>query len=193
MLSNNYREYLMASTKDDGNKINDPDVSVNTESETIEDSEKELSEIEILQKKYDENYDALLRATAEIENIKKRSQKEVENAYKYSTESILQEIIPIYDSLSLSCNLSDDKITKEQLDEGNKLLLSMFQKIFEKNNIEEINPQGESFNPEFHQAISTIENNNEENDKITEVVQKGYLLNNRVIKPALVIVIKNKQ
>ena len=134
----------------------------------------------------------MLRATAEIENIKKRSQKEVENAYKYSTESILQEIIPIYDSLSLSCNLSDEKITKEQLDQGNKLLLSMFQKIFEKNNIEEINPEGESFNPEFHQAISTIENNNEENDKITEVVQKGYLLNNRVIKPALVIVIKNK-
>ena len=134
----------------------------------------------------------MLRATAEIENIKKRSQKEVENAYKYSTESILQEIIPIYDSLSLSCNLSDEKTTKEQLDEGNKLLLSMFQKIFEKNNIEEINPQGESFNPEFHQAISTIENNNEKNDKITEVVQKGYLLNNRVIKPALVIVVKNK-
>tara|TARA_Y100000389_G_scaffold145542_1_gene144122 strand:- start:259 stop:468 length:210 start_codon:yes stop_codon:yes gene_type:complete len=69
----------------------------------------------------------------------------------------------------------------------------MFQKIFEKNNIEEINPQGESFNPEFHQAISTIENNNDENDKITEVIQKGYLLNNRVIKPALVIVIKNKE
>ena len=193
MLSNNYREYLMASTEDDDNKINDPDESINPESEDIQDSEKELSEIEILQKKHDENYDALLRTTAEIENIKKRSQKEVENAYKYSTESILQEIIPIYDSLSLSCNLSDEKITKEQLDQGNKLLLSMFQKIFEKNNIEEINPQGESFNPEFHQAISTIENNNEENDKITEVVQKGYLLNNRVIKPALVIVIKNKQ
>ena len=192
MLSNNYREYLMASTEDDDNKINDPDESINPESEDIQDSEKELSEIEILQKKYDENYDALLRATAEIENIKKRSQKEVENAYKYSTESILQEIIPIYDSLSLSCSLSDEKITKEQLDQGNKLLLSMFQKIFEKNNIEEINPEGESFNPEFHQAISTIENNNEENDKITEVVQKGYLLNNRVIKPALVIVVKNK-
>ena len=192
MLSNNYREYLMASTEDDDNKINDPDESINPESEDIQDSEKELSEIEILQKKHDENYDALLRTTAEIENIKKRSQKEVENAYKYSTESILQEIIPIYDSLSLSCSLSDEKITKEQLDQGNKLLLSMFQKIFEKNNIEEINPEGESFNPEFHQAISTIENNNEENDKITEVVQKGYLLNNRVIKPALVIVIKNK-
>ena len=69
----------------------------------------------------------------------------------------------------------------------------MFQKVFEKNNIEEINPLGESFNPQFHQAISTIENKNEEDDKITEVVQKGYLLSNRVIKPALVIVIKNKE
>jgi molecular chaperone GrpE len=193
MLSNNYREYFMTSTKDDDTKISDPEESASLESENIEDSEEELSEIEILQKKYDENYDALLRATAEIENIKKRSQKEVENAYKYSTESILQEIIPIYDSLSLSCGLSDKKITKEQLDEGNKLLLSMFQKIFEKNNIEEINPLGESFNPQFHQAISTIENKNEEDDKITEVVQKGYLLSNRVIKPALVIVIKNKE
>jgi molecular chaperone GrpE len=183
----------MTSTKDDDTKISDPEESASLESENIEDSEEELSEIEILQKKYDENYDALLRATAEIENIKKRSQKEVENAYKYSTESILQEIIPIYDSLSLSCGLSDKKITKEQLDEGNKLLLSMFQKIFEKNNIEEINPLGESFNPQFHQAISTIENKNEEDDKITEVVQKGYLLSNRVIKPALVIVIKNKE
>jgi molecular chaperone GrpE len=193
MLSNNYREYFMTSTKDDDTKISDPEESASLESENIEDSEEQLSEIEILQKKYDENYDALLRATAEIENIKKRSQKEVENAYKYSTESILQEIIPIYDSLSLSCSLSDKKITKEQLDEGNKLLLSMFQKIFEKNNIEEINPLGESFNPQFHQAISTIENKNEEDDKITEVVQKGYLLSNRVIKPALVIVIKNKE
>ena len=193
MLSNNYREYFMTSTKDDDTKISDPEESASLESENIEDSEEELSEIEILQKKYDENYDALLRATAEIENIKKRSQKEVENAYKYSTESILQEIIPIYDSLSLSCSLSDKKITKEQLDEGNKLLLSMFQKIFEKNNIEEINPLGESFNPQFHQAISTIENKNEEDDKITEVVQKGYLLSNRVIKPALVMVIKNKE
>tara|TARA_B100001778_G_C18421916_1_gene553679 strand:+ start:269 stop:826 length:558 start_codon:yes stop_codon:yes gene_type:complete len=184
----------MTSTKD-------KDDSVNTETEaesndTItdinENSEVELSDLEILQKKHDENYDALLRATAEIENIKKRSQKEVENAYKYSTESILQEIIPIYDSLSLSCSLSDEKISKEQLDQGNKLLLSMFQKIFEKNNIEEINPHGESFDPKFHQAISTVSDSKQKNDIILEVVQKGYLLNTRVIKPALVIVVKNK-
>ena len=182
----------MASTEDKEKKTKDSDKSKESGVENNVDSEEELSEIEVLQKKYEDNYDALLRATAEIENIKKRTQKEIENAYKYSTESILQEIIPIYDSLSLSCALSDEKITKEQLDQGNKLLLSMFQKIFEKYNIKEINPAGETFDPEFHQAVSTLEDAKQKNDAIIEVVQKGYLLNNRVIKPALVIVVKNK-
>ena len=165
-----------------------------SEEEAVEaeaEEEVELSELEILQKKHDEHYDGLLRAKAEVENIKKRSAKEVENAYKYSIESILQEIIPIYDSLSLSCKLSSDKTTKDQLEEGNKLLLSMFKQILEKNNIQEIDPEGEVFNPDHHQAISTIENKKKKNDDIAEVVQKGYVLNGRVIKPALVIVIKN--
>ena len=157
----------------------------------VEEEVVELSELEILQKKHDEHYDGLLRAKAEVENIKKRSSKEVENAYKYSIESILQEIIPIYDSLSLSCKLSSDKTTKEQLEEGNKLLLSMFKQILEKNNIKEIDPEGEVFDPDHHQAISTIEDKKKKNDDIAEVVQKGYVLNGRVIKPALVIVIKN--
>ena len=153
--------------------------------------EKELSELELAQKQADDNHELLLRAKAEVENIKKRTSKEVENAFKYSTESLLQEIIPIYDSLSLSCELSGDKTTKEQLNEGNKLLLSMFKQLFEKNNIQEINPKNEVFNPELHQAVSTIEDKKKKNDIIAEVVQKGYLLNNRAIKPALVIVVKN--
>ena len=152
---------------------------------------KELSELELAQKQADDNHELLLRAKAEVENIKKRTSKEVENAFKYSTESLLQEIIPIYDSLSLSCELSGDKTTKEQLDEGNKLLLSMFKQLFEKNNIQEINPKNEVFNPELHQAVSTIEDKKKKNDIVAEVVQKGYLLNNRAIKPALVIVVKN--
>ena len=149
------------------------------------------ADLESLQAKFDESHDALLRAKAEIENTKKRAQKEVESAYKYSIEALLQEIIPIYDSLSLSNSLSGDKITKEQLIEGNTMLLTMFKQILDKNNIKEINPLNESFNPEFHQAISTIEDKKSKNDIISEVVQRGYLLNDRVIKPALVIVVKN--
>ena len=149
------------------------------------------NELSLLQDKYDKTYDSLLRAKAEVENIKKRSQKEVENAYKFSTESLLQEIIPIYDSLDLSSKLSDESLTAAQVKEGNKLILTMFQKIFEKNNIKEINPLNESFNPEFHQAISTNKDTTKKNDVISEVVQKGYMLNGRVVKPALVIVVKN--
>ena len=149
------------------------------------------NELSLLQDKYDKTYDSLLRAKAEVENIKKRSQKEVESAYKFSTESLLQEIIPIYDSLDLSSKLADESLTTAQVKEGNKLILTMFQKIFEKNNIKEINPLNESFNPEFHQAISTNKDTTKKNDVISEVVQKGYMLNGRVVKPALVIVIKN--
>tara|TARA_B100001996_G_scaffold154181_1_gene117309 strand:+ start:479 stop:1030 length:552 start_codon:yes stop_codon:yes gene_type:complete len=181
------------SSADDKNQDN-KDKSIDQVDETLNNTdkpEKELSELELAQKQADDNYESLLRAKAEVENIKKRTSKEVENAYKYSTESLLQEIIPIYDSLSLSCELSGDKITKDQLDEGNKLLLSMFKQLFEKNNIQEINPKNEVFNPELHQAVSTIEDKKKKNDIIAEVVQKGYLLNNRAIKPALVIVVKN--
>ena len=67
----------------------------------------------------------------------------------------------------------------------------MFKQLFEKNNIQEINPKNEVFNPELHQAVSTIEDKKKKNDIVAEVVQKGYLLNNRAIKPALVIVVKN--
>ena len=179
----------MTVTNDEEDKLSE---SADADTEENSSDKNELNETELLQKKIDESHDLLLRAKAEVENIKKRSQKDIENAYKYSTESILQEIIPIYDSLSLSCSLSDKKLSKEQLEEGNRLLLSMFQQLFEKNNIQEINPKTESFNPEFHQAVSTIKDSKQKNDTISEVVQKGYLLNDRVIKPALVIVVKNK-
>ena len=150
------------------------------------------SDIEDFETKYKETYDLLLREKAEMENLKKRTEKEVENAYKYSIESLLSEIIPIYDSLLLSSKLDKDKVKTDQLVKGNELLLSMFKQIFEKNNIIEINPLSEKFNPDFHQAVSTIKDASKENDIVSEVVQQGYSLNGRVIKPALVVVIKNQ-
>ena len=174
--------------------VNEPAVDDETSTDSIDnnqDSENSEDAIEDLSKKYDETYDALLRAQAEIENIKKRTIKEVENAHKYSIESILQEIIPIYESLSLSCSLDQTNVDIGKVLEGNKMLLNMFQKIFDQNNIKEINPLNEKFDPKYHQAISTIKDVKLANDTVSEVVQKGYLLNERVIKPALVLVIKN--
>ena len=176
--------------KDNQNQAEGDETNSNKKDAKIEDTSE--SDIEGFEKKYKETYDLLLREKAEMENLKKRTEKEVENAYKYSVESLLNEIIPIYDSLLLSSKLDKDKVKTDQLVKGNELLLSMFKQIFEKNNIIEINPLDEKFNPDFHQAVSTIEDASKENDIVSEVVQQGYSLNGRVIKPALVIVIKNQ-
>ena len=174
--------------KDNQNQTEGDKTSSNQEDVKVENaSESDIEDFEI---KYKETYDLLLREKAEMENLKKRTEKEVENAYKYSIESLLSEIIPIYDSLLLSSKLDKDKVKTDQLVKGNELLLSMFKQIFEKNNIIEINPLSEKFNPDFHQAVSTIKDASKENDIVSEVVQQGYSLNGRVIKPALVVVIK---
>ena len=176
--------------KDNQNQTEGDKTSPNQEDVKVENaSESDIEDFEI---KYKETYDLLLREKAEMENLKKRTEKEIENAYKYSIESLLSEIIPIYDSLLLSSKLDKDKVKTDQLVKGNELLLSMFKQIFEKNNIIEINPLNEKFNPDFHQAVSTIKDTSKENDIVSEVVQQGYSLNGRVIKPALVVVIKNQ-
>lgn len=143
------------------------------------------------EEKYNETYDALLRAKAEVENIKKRSEKEISSAYKFSTENIFLELIPIFESLDIAISQDDSKITKENLKEGNKLLKNMFDSLFEKNSLHVINPLNDKFDPNLHQAINTVKDQKKENNTVQEVLQKGYKLVDRVIKPALVVVIKN--
>ena len=159
-----------------------------SENEATSDNEKDNKTWE---EKYNDVYDALLRAKAEVENIKKRSEKEVSNAYKFSTESIFLDLIPIFESLDIAVSQDIDSLKKENLIEGNKLLKNMFDSLLEKNSLEVINPINEKFDPNLHQAIKTIENDNKDDNTVEEVLQKGYKLVGRVIKPALVVVIKN--
>jgi len=144
------------------------------------------------EEKYEETYDALLRAKAEVENIKKRSEKEVSNAYKFSTESLFLDLIPIYESLDLAVAQDEKNINADNLVEANKLLKNMFDSLLQKNSLEVISPsEGDKFDPNLHQAIKTSKDDKKENNTIQEVLQKGYKLIDRVIKPALVVVIKN--
>ena len=144
------------------------------------------------EEKYEETYDALLRAKAEVENIKKRSEKEVSNAYKFSTESIFLDLIPIYESLDLAVSQDKKNVSVENLEEANKLLKNMFDSLLQKNSLQVINPAiDDKFDPNLHQAIKTSKDDKKENNTIQEVLQKGYKLIDRVIKPALVVVIKN--
>ena len=178
--------------KDQDNNIDIKTEDANSTEDSLKASDVEEQEEEkTLEEKYDETYDALLRAKAEVENIKKRSEKEISNAYKFSTEGIFLDLIPIFESLDIAITQASETTNIDNLIEGNKLLKSMFDTFLEKNSLEVINPVDQKFDPNLHQAIKTVKDDSKENNFVSEVLQKGYRLVDRVIKPALVVVIKN--
>jgi molecular chaperone GrpE len=139
--------------------------------------------------KAQEHHDAWLRARAEADNIRKRTQIELANAYKYAVESMATELLPVKDSLEAT--LAADAVALESLRSGVDLTLKQLNTAFEKVNLKEINPIGEKFDPHQHQAISMLPSEKEPNT-IINVLQKGYKLHDRVIRPAMVTVAKAK-
>ena len=136
-----------------------------------------------------EHHDAWLRAKAEGENIRRRAQDDIAKAGKYAVEKFSGELLAVKDSLEAA--LASDNQSAEHLKEGVELTLRQLVAAFEKSNLAEINPVGQKFDPHQHQAISQIEADGEPNTVIT-VLQKGYALHGRVIRPALVVVSKSK-
>lgn len=134
-----------------------------------------------------EHHDAWLRARAEADNIRKRAQAEVANAYKFAVDNFAAELLSVKDSLEAA--LATENATAASMRSGVELTLRQLESVFEKFNVAEINPAGQKFDPHRHQAISTVESDAEPNT-VVQVLQKGYLLHDRVIRPALVIVSK---
>jgi molecular chaperone GrpE len=134
-----------------------------------------------------EHHDAWLRARAESDNIRKRAQAEVVNAHKFAVENFTAELLPVMDSLEAA--LAAESATVDSMKSGVELTLRQLKIGFEKFNVTEINPAGQKFDPHRHQAISALESDAEPNT-VVQVLQKGYLLHDRVIRPALVIVAK---
>jgi molecular chaperone GrpE len=134
-----------------------------------------------------EHHDAWLRAKAESDNFRKRSQIEIANAHKFALENFASELLAVKDSLEAA--LASETARAENMRAGVELTLRQLKSVFEKFNIREIDPVGQKFDPHFHQAISTAPSDAEPNTVI-QVLQKGYLLHERVIRPALVIVSK---
>jgi molecular chaperone GrpE len=132
-----------------------------------------------------EHHESWLRAKAETENVRKRSQTDVSNAHKFAVESLASELLPVRDSLEAA--LATENATPETLRSGVELTLKQLAQVFEKSKLKEINPVGEKFDPHRHQAISMLPSDKEPNTVIN-VLQKGYLLHDRVIRPALVTV-----
>ena len=156
--------------------------------ESDEDAEKKVSELsELINQEKDRN----LRLQAEIENIRKRAVNDVSNARKFAIESFATNLLSVADSLETALNTEDQ--TFEQLEAGVDLTLKQLKQAFERANIETVQPEiGEKFDPNWHQAVSTKPLNEVEEEfasgVIFEVLQKGYKISGRVIRPAVVVV-----
>src|SRR6266568_5652781 len=154
--------------------------------ETAPDTGELLRQAEL---KAQEHHDAWLRAKAEADNIRKRAQIELANAHKYAIETFAAELLPVKDSLEAT--LAAEGAAIDALKSGVDLTLKQLIAVFEKANLSEIDPAGEKFDPHRHQAISMLPSEKEPNTVIN-VLQKGYALHDRVIRPALVTVAKPK-
>ena len=147
-------------------------------------------QLEKLQEQSKVSLDKVVRAQAEMENLRKRAARDVENAHKYALEKFTNELLPIMDSLELGLSASVKAKNLDDLCKGMELTLEMFNTVMEKFGITMIEPKGEKFNPELHDAVSMQETNDSNSGIIIEVMQKGYTLNGRLIRPAMVVVAK---
>lgn len=148
-----------------------------------------VTRLEAAEAKAAQNWDQFVRAKAEIENLRRRAERDLENAHKYALDNIAQELLPVVDSLDLGLSAATGEgATVEKLREGTELTLKMLLTALEKFGITPVNPEGERFNPEYHQAMTTQPSGSVEPNTVLNVFQKGYLLNDRLIRPALVVV-----
>ena len=159
--------------------------------DTAETAEAERPLEELLaeaQARADQHREAMLRALADAENARKRAQNEISNAFKFAAERVIESLLPVSDSLEAA--LAADKADPETLKNGVELTLRQLRAVLEKENVKEIAPgPGEKFDPHRHQAMAAVEADTDPNT-VVSVMQKGYSMNDRVIRPALVSVAK---
>jgi len=158
--------------------------SAGTDAATTPSLEEQLRQAEQVAQ---EHLDSWLRAKAETENLRKRAQADIASAHKYGVENLAEALLPVRDSLEAA--LAIENVTLESLKSGVELTLRQLNAVFEKASLKEINPVNEKFDPHKHQAMTMVPHPGEPN-RVVNVMQKGYLLHERVIRPALVTVSK---
>lgn len=147
------------------------------------------AELEAARAKADENWDLLLRARAEVENLRRRQAMELEKAHKYALDGFVRELLQVRDSLELGQSAAqgaDPDLGK--LREGTELTLKLLNDVMAKFGVEPVEPEGQAFNPELHQAMTMQPRADLPPNTVVAVLQKGYTLNGRLVRPALVMV-----
>jgi len=162
---------------------------VEAEAEVVSDENDLAVQLEEARAKADANWDLAVRAKAELDNLRKRHERDLSNAHKYALERFVNELLPVRDSLELGLKAAqNDDADIAKLREGTDLTLNLFTSVLEKFNVAVIDPEGEPFNPELHQAMAMQPVADVEPNTVVSVIQKGYSLNERLVRPAMVIV-----
>ena len=154
------------------------------EASTEADVQADINQAELKQQ-LDNVRDELLRSQAEMHNLRRRTERDVANAHKFALDKFVAELLPVVDNLERAI------AAEQSASEGITLTLKTFTDVLTRFNVEQIDPVGEPFDPELHQAMSMVPNPDMENNSVLEVFQKGYSLNGRLVRPAMVVVVKN--
>ena len=149
-----------------------------------------IEKVKEVQKTAEANYDLYIRSQAENDNMKKRFKKEKEDLARYANESLIKQLLSVADNLEKALSHSNDESSMEALREGIVLTLKGFMDTLERAGLQSVKAEGESFDPNFHEAVSAMEDDTVDPGTVLQEVQKGYLLNQRLIRPAKVVVSK---
>ncbi len=161
------------------------------EGDVVEEAaESDAGEVAALEEQLAQAKDQVLRAHADAQNARRRAEQDVEKAHKFALEKFTKELLPVIDSLERAIEAFDQNDAPEALREGVEMTLSMFISTLGKFSVEQLNPEGEPFDPQFHEAMSMVPNPEVEPNTVIAVMQKGYLLNGRLVRPAMVMVSK---
>ena len=172
-------------------------VEISDQAESESESKTDTSEEDIEQQLLDaqatikDYWDQIMRLKAEIENNIKRASRDIENAHKFALRNFAESLLPILDSMEMGQQAAEgEKANLSSIVEGSQLTMTMFVQALEKHGLKQIDPIGESFDPDQHQAISIVEDENAESNTVISVMQKGFSLNDRLVRPAMVVVAK---
>jgi molecular chaperone GrpE len=155
--------------------------------EQVEQLEKKVAEAET---KATQNWDKALRAVAELENVKRRAERDVESAHKYALEKFSNALLPVIDSLEKALEVKVDAPEIQSMRQGIEMTLKMFTDTVAKFGLEMVNPMGQEYDPHVHEAMTLVDNAEVQPNTVIAVYQKGWKLNGRLVRPARVVVSK---
>jgi molecular chaperone GrpE len=163
------------------------EVPIDVDGDSVSEADRLVAELADAQARAKEHYDGYLRAVAEMENVRKRGQRDVESASRYAIERFAGELLEVRDSLELGI-AAGAGADPARLVEGMEATLRLVNRAFEKSGISVVDPQGQAFNPEFHEAMVTQPTPDHPPGTVLAVVQRGYVLNGRLLRPARVVI-----